>query len=158
MHAFARKSLDFAMVRAATTAREQRGVWQRPRAHATPECVQEDGCAASCIASAMLSRRNVRPTHAGTTMALKSFDPFQRSAILVCDNCDHVLMADGSRSSRSHEQLDPDELNPHYDSAFELRVRARDAGWREHDDGTNQWRWECPACHVARCTPQSGAA
>lgn len=77
---------------------------------------------------------------------------------MVCDTCDHVLMADGARSDRSYNELDPDELSPHYDAACDLKPRARDAGWLEHDEGADRSRWECPPCQVARSARRPGAA
>lgn len=83
-------------------------------------------------------------------MALFSYDSLRRSALLLCDDCRHVLLADGGRSTSPHDTLAPDDLAPHFQFREELAAFARQAGWVS--SGDDPWSWSCPACASTRAT------
>ena len=84
-------------------------------------------------------------------MGVFSYDPFDRSALLVCDDCDRVFLSDDSLSAKTRRDSTPDELAPHFRFRDDLPAPAIKAGWQ----ATMTMRqlhalWTCPGCTKCR--------
>jgi hypothetical protein len=79
-----------------------------------------------------------------------SYDLLDRSALLVCDRCERVLLTDGSISDRAQRDSSPDQLALHSRSGEELTRSAKRAGWRATQaQGHSRRSWICPSCEAA---------
>jgi hypothetical protein len=74
-------------------------------------------------------------------MPFQSSDPYGRLGLVICDECDAVLMRDGRLAAKKRGDSDPDELAPHEQFIDEAGTVARTSGWSR--DGA---RWSCPTC------------
>lgn len=84
-------------------------------------------------------------------MGVFSYDPFDRSALLVCDDCDRVLLCDDSLSERPRRDSSPDELAPHFRFREDLPAPAVKAGWQATMTGRHAHAvWTCPQCTKSR--------
>ncbi len=80
-------------------------------------------------------------------MGVFSYDPFDRSALLVCDDCDRVFLSDDSLSEKPRRDSTPDELAPHFAFREELPARAVKAGWQATMTERHLHAlWTCPRC------------
>jgi hypothetical protein len=74
-------------------------------------------------------------------MGMISYDLHRRAALLVCDDCDGVLLPDGTKSDKKHRDSDPSDLAPLHRFRDDLVRAAQQAGWVEANE-----RWTCPDC------------
>lgn len=80
-------------------------------------------------------------------MGVFSYDPFDRSALLVCDDCDRVFLQDDSLSEKPRRDSSPDELAPHFRFREELAAPAVKAGWQAiMNERHLHALWTCPRC------------
>lgn len=80
-------------------------------------------------------------------MGVFSYDPFDRSALLVCDDCDRVFLSDDSLSQKARRDISPDELAPHFRFREELAPPAIRAGWQATMTERHLHAvWTCPQC------------
>lgn len=80
-------------------------------------------------------------------MGVFSHDPFDRSALLVCDDCDRVFQRDDELSGKTRRDSTPDELAPHFRFREELAAPAIRAGWQATMSGGHVHAvWVCPRC------------
>lgn len=87
-------------------------------------------------------------------MGVFSYDRFGRSALMVCDSCDHVMTSDGGRSDRPRRDSSPDELAIHFRYREEVEAPARRAGWRATTwGGEKNAKWFCPSCQGSGTRP-----
>ncbi len=83
----------------------------------------------------------------GSAVGLFSYDHLQRSALLVCDECERVRLKDGRLSERRLRDSSPDELVPHFGAREEITRPAIQAGWTASSGlGDARARWTCPEC------------
>lgn len=84
-------------------------------------------------------------------MGVFSYDLFDRSALLVCDECDRVFLRDDSLSGKTRRDSSPDELAPHFRFREELAPPAIRAGWQATmTEGHLRAHWTCPQCAKER--------
>lgn len=84
-------------------------------------------------------------------MGVFSHDPFDRRALLVCDECDRVLLRDDSLSAKTRRDSTPDELAPHFRSREDLPEPAIKAGWQAiMTERQLRALWTCPSCTRGR--------
>ena len=79
-------------------------------------------------------------------MGLLTHHEDSRTALLLCDECDHFF-CDGHRSEKSRRESTPDDLAPFFKKREDIPPSAVSAGWKVtigKDD--LRARWACPEC------------
>ncbi len=74
-------------------------------------------------------------------MGFISLDSLGRTTLLVCDECDGVLMPSGRTTTKKHRNSSPSELAPMYGYQEDLLSLARSVSWSEKNG-----RWTCRSC------------
>lgn len=108
-----------------------------------------DGTAAASRSQPLTSANDSNRTR--RLMGVFSYDRFDRSALLVCDDCDRVLLSDDSLSEKTRRDSTPDELAPHFRFREDLPAPAVKAGWQATlNDRRAHALWTCPLCTRGR--------